>query len=62
MLCDVNVAKYVTKDNERVPEDPFFFCEVCFRGYNYDEKGERIGTFCAYNYVDVNALWPSNEI
>ena len=56
-VCDVNIAKWVTENNERVPEDPFFFCDVCYRGYNYDENGEKIGNFRAYPYVDVNALW-----
>ena len=56
MICDVHISKWVTEDNERVPEDPFFFCDTCFRGFNYDEKGEKIGSFRAYPYVDVNAL------
>ena len=56
MICDVNISKWVTENNERVPEEPFFFCDVCYRGYNYDENGEKIGDFRAYPYVDVNAL------
>ena len=56
MICDVHISKWVTEDNERVPEDPFFFCDTCFRGFNYDERGEKIGSFRAYPYVDVNAL------
>ena len=56
MMCDVNISKWVTENNERVPEEPFFFCDVCYRGYNYDERGEKIGNFRAYPYVDVNAL------
>lgn len=56
MICDVSVARYITTDNERVPETPFFFCDVCFRSYNYNDRGEKMGTFKAYHYVDVNAL------
>jgi len=56
MICDVNVSRYVTTDNERVPEEPFFFCDTCFRSFNYDERGNKIGSFKAYTYVDVNAL------
>ena len=45
-----------------MPEEPFFFCDICFRGFNYDENGEKIGDFRAYPYVDVNALWYSFSV
>ena len=54
MMCSINVAKWVTTENQRVSEDPFFYCDGCFRDFNYDDK--KIGHFRAYNYVDVNAL------
>jgi len=56
MMCSVNVAKWVTTENQRVPEDPFFYCDGCFRDFNYDDNDKKIGHFRAYNYVDVNAL------
>jgi len=56
MICSSNVAKWVTTQNERVPEDPFFFCDGCFRDFNYDKRDKKIGHFRAYNFVDVNAL------
>lgn len=76
MLCSINVAKWVTKDNEnvslqyvlvlehlswlstafQVPEDPFFFCEDCFKSFNYKDGRIPIGKFKAYPYVDVNAI------
>ena len=56
MMCDVNISKWVTENNERVPEEPFFFCDICYRGFNYDQNGDKIGDFRAYPYVDVNAL------
>ena len=39
-----------------MPEDPFFFCDECFRDFNYDENGKKIGNFKASQYVDVNAI------
>lgn len=56
MICNVNIATFITTNNERVPEEPFFFCDECFRSFNYDEMGEKIGSFQAYPYVDINAL------
>ena len=41
----------------QVPEDPFFFCNDCFRQFNYSPKNEKVGNFKAYPFIDVNALW-----
>ena len=40
----------------QVPEDPFFFCNDCFRQFNYSPKNEKVGNFKAYPFIDVNAL------
>jgi hypothetical protein len=40
----------------QVAEDPFFFCDDCFRQFNYNRKEEKIGNFLAYHYIDVNAI------
>lgn len=56
MLCSVNVAKWVTTQNERVPEDPFFYCEECFKMFNYDKNNQKIGHFQARPFVDSNAI------
>jgi len=45
----------VTIENQRVPKDPFF-CNGCFRNFNYEKNDKKIKHFRAYNYVDVNAL------
>ena len=47
---------YFNKFILQVPEDPFFFCDVCFHQFNYTPKGEKIGNFIAHTYIDVNAL------
>ena len=56
MVCNIFIAKWITTDNERVPEDPFFFCNECYRHFNYNPKKEKLGNFKAYPYIDVNAL------
>lgn len=56
MMCSVSVAKWVTQDNKRVPEDPFFFCDECFHSFNYDSAGKKIGQFKAFPFIDVNAV------
>ncbi|TRY63218.1 hypothetical protein TCAL_10334 [Tigriopus californicus] len=56
MICSLNVAKWVTQDNIRVPEDPFFFCEECFHSFNYDSAGKKIGQFKAFPFIDVNVV------
>jgi len=54
--CSVNIATWITTDNDRVPENPFFFCDECFHSFNYTLEGHKIGDFKAYPYVDANAL------
>ena len=49
--------RWVTTENIRVPEDPFFFCDKCFRQFNYEpETNKKIGSFKAQPYFDRNAL------
>lgn len=49
MICGIYIAKWVTIENERVPHDPCYFCEHCFRSYNYID-GKKIGNFKAYPF------------
>ena len=46
----------------QVPEDPFFFCNDCFRQFNYSPKNEKVGNFKAYPFIDVNALWSDSNL
>lgn len=50
-LCELNAAKWIVYENQRLPHSPFFFCENCFKSFNYNEKGEMIGIFKAYPYI-----------
>jgi hypothetical protein len=56
MVCQINVAVWVTKDNDRAPEDPFFFCRECFCGFNYSPDGHKLGNFKAFEFIDANAM------
>lgn len=49
MTCGMFSVRWITTDNQRLPHDPCFFCESCFKSYNYI-KGEKIGSFSAYAY------------
>lgn len=55
-LCDLNAARWIVLDNQRLPYDPFFFCEDCFYQFNYDSEKRKIGSFRAYPYLDGAAL------
>lgn len=52
-LCHKAPANWVTYENERVTEDPFFFCNTCFRSYNYTADKKKIGHFRAEPYLDA---------
>lgn len=55
-ICNLNTAKWITFDNKRLPENPFFFCENCFYAFNYDKEENKIGDFKAYPFLDKSAL------
>ncbi|GLG96754.1 Uncharacterized protein GBIM_03665 [Gryllus bimaculatus] len=49
MICHYYHARWITFGNERVPVDPCYFCDQCFKSYNYIGK-EKIGKFKVYEY------------
>nr|XP_013811888.1 PREDICTED: snRNA-activating protein complex subunit 3 isoform X1 [Apteryx mantelli mantelli] len=48
----VTDIRWVTNKDSLAPEDPCFFCDVCFRMLHYDAEGNKLGEFLAYPYVD----------
>ncbi|XP_032809075.2 snRNA-activating protein complex subunit 3 [Petromyzon marinus] len=52
LVCKIYTAKWVTNNDELAPEDPCFFCDVCFRMLHYDESGGKVCDFEAFPYVD----------
>ncbi|NXL34527.1 SNPC3 protein, partial [Glaucidium brasilianum] len=51
-VCKMYTARWVTNNDSLAPEDPCFFCDVCFRMLHYDTEGNKLGEFLAYPYVD----------
>lgn len=56
MICENRIVRWITYDNSRLPYDPFFFCNSCFRSFNYTVNGKKIGEFQAYPYYDRTAV------
>ncbi|XP_075747102.1 proximal sequence element A Pbp49 [Rhipicephalus microplus] len=54
MMCHKKIATWVTYENERVTSDPYFFCDGCFRSYNYTADNQKIGNFRATHFLDWN--------
>ncbi|XP_040819508.1 snRNA-activating protein complex subunit 3 isoform X2 [Ochotona curzoniae] len=51
-VCKMYTARWVTNNDSFAPQDPCFFCDVCFRMLHYDSEGNKLGEFLAYPYVD----------
>ncbi|XP_076662388.1 proximal sequence element A Pbp49 isoform X2 [Halictus rubicundus] len=49
MICGVYNAKWITVEHERIPHNPCYFCNSCFKSYNYVD-GEKVGNFKAFAY------------
>lgn len=49
MICGVYTVKWVTMEHERIPHNPCFFCDDCFKSYNYIGN-KKVGKFFAYAY------------
>ncbi|XP_023234841.1 snRNA-activating protein complex subunit 3-like isoform X1 [Centruroides sculpturatus] len=56
MICENRIVRWITYNNTRLPYDPFFFCNACFRSFNYTVDGQKIGEFQAYPYYDRTAV------
>jgi len=56
MVCQVKIATWVTINNSRVAENPFFFCTLCYKSFNLKKDGNKEGRFEEYRYHDVNSV------
>jgi len=54
-ICQTCIAVWVTMNNIRVPEDPSFFCGLCYKNFNFVDK-KRVGSFTEFRYFDVNVI------
>lgn len=57
MVCLLYTARWITVEDARVPELPYFFCDKCFKAFNYDITGNKIADFKAYKYCDRTAIF-----
>ncbi|KAM8961237.1 snRNA-activating protein complex subunit 3 [Pelodytes ibericus] len=51
-VCNLYTARWVTNADSLAPDDPCFFCDVCFKMLHYDAEGNKLGEFLAFPYVD----------
>lgn len=49
MTCGTHSAGWITTDNDRLPHNPCYFCDRCFKSFNYIDN-RKIGNFKAYRY------------
>lgn len=54
-VCQTCIAVWVCKDHSRVPDDPSFFCGLCYKNFNFVER-RRVGSFKEFRYFDVNVI------
>lgn len=52
-MCLSRPPHWYTRNNDRLPVDPYLFCENCFHSFNYDSDKKKIGTFQAYLYTSA---------
>lgn len=52
-MCRSRSPHWYTRNNNRLPVDPYFFCEDCFHSFNYDKDKKKIGQFQAYLYTSA---------
>ncbi|XP_007890177.1 snRNA-activating protein complex subunit 3 [Callorhinchus milii] len=51
-VCKLYIVRWVTNNDSFAPDDPSYFCNVCFKMLHYDTDGNKMGEFLAYPYVD----------
>lgn len=58
-ICKSLPPHWYTRNNSRLPLDPFLFCENCFYSFNYTADKKKIGDFQAYLYTSAVGI-PDN--
>jgi len=56
MVCNIKIATWVTLNNKRVGENPFFFCSLCYKSFNIKKDGTKECDFEEYRYHDINSV------
>ncbi|KAM3833956.1 snRNA-activating protein complex subunit 3 [Diretmus argenteus] len=55
-VCHVYIGRWLTTNDRFAPSEPCLFCDKCFRMLHYDSKGNKLGDFLCYSYVDPGAF------
>uniref|UniRef100_G3PZG5 snRNA-activating protein complex subunit 3 n=1 Tax=Gasterosteus aculeatus aculeatus TaxID=481459 RepID=G3PZG5_GASAC len=55
-VCHIYIGRWLTTNDQFAPSNPCLFCDKCFRMLHYDTKGNKIGQFMAFPYVDRGAF------
>jgi len=55
-ICERCYANWLTKDHELTPTEFTYFCEACFKGFNYKTNGHRIASFKAFPYNPIGEI------
>lgn len=50
------LPRWFTTGDRFAPSDPCLFCDKCFRMLHYDAKGNKLGEFQAFPFVDRGAF------
>jgi len=53
-VCNIHLVKWITVNDELAFEHPSFFCEKCFNYLHYDNDGEKLCSFEAYPYTEID--------
>lgn len=54
-MCGILNVCWILMHHDRVPHDTGYFCENCFKSYNY-VNDKKIGNFKAYRYPFIPEL------
>lgn len=55
MVCQTCIAVWVTMSTQKVPVEPYFFCGLCYKNFNFVDK-KRVGSYTEFRYFDVNTI------
>lgn len=55
IMCGILNVRWITTEHDRIPHDTSYFCDRCFKSYNYID-GKKVGNFKAYRYPYIPEL------
>jgi snRNA-activating protein complex subunit 3 len=50
-ICDIYPARFITYGDKLAEENPFYYCEKCYRPFHYNHEGKLLySEFEVYQY------------